>query len=58
MPAGAIYYNMDERDVRRVLSYPVSMIGSDGLPMIHAHPRLWGAFLACWALLRDEGLFH
>ena len=45
MPAGAIYYNMDERDVRRVLSYPLTMIGSDGLPNDPMpHPRLWGAF--------------
>lgn len=43
--AGAIYYNMDKQDVRRVLSYPVTMIGSDGLqndPI--PYPRLWGAF--------------
>ncbi|KFD20358.1 D-aminoacylase [Tatumella ptyseos ATCC 33301] len=44
-PAGAIYYNMDEQDVRRVLSYPATMIGSDGLPNDPMpHPRLWGAF--------------
>lgn len=43
MPAGAIYYNMDEQDVRRVLRYPVTMIGSDGLPNDPMpHPRLWG----------------
>lgn len=44
-PAGAIYYNMDEQDVRRVLHYPATMIGSDGLPNDPLpHPRLWGAF--------------
>lgn len=45
MPAGAIYYNMDEQDVQRVLRYPATMIGSDGLPNDPMpHPRLWGAF--------------
>lgn len=44
-PAGAIYFQMDEEDVRRVLSSPLSMIGSDGLPHdVHPHPRLWGTF--------------
>ena len=43
MPAGAIYHNMDEQDVRRVMRYPVTMIGSDGLPNDPMpHPRLWG----------------
>ena len=45
MPAGAIYHNMDEQDVQRVLRYPVTMVGSDGLPNDPMpHPRLWGAF--------------
>lgn len=44
-PAGAIYHNMDEKDVQRILSHPLSMIGSDGLPNDpHPHPRLWGTF--------------
>jgi N-acyl-D-amino-acid deacylase len=44
-PAGAIYFMMSEADVRRVLSYPYTMIGSDGLPHDqHPHPRLWGTF--------------
>jgi N-acyl-D-amino-acid deacylase len=44
-PAGAIYFVMSEDDVRRVLSYPHTMIGSDGLPHDeHPHPRLWGTF--------------
>ncbi|WP_158780435.1 amidohydrolase family protein [Pantoea sp. BAV 3049] len=59
MPAGAIYYNMDEQDVRRVLRYPVSMIGSDGLPNDPMpHPRLWGAFPRVLGhYCRDEQLF-
>jgi N-acyl-D-amino-acid deacylase len=44
-PAGAVYFSMDEGDVRRILAYPETMIGSDGLPHdTHPHPRLWGAF--------------
>jgi N-acyl-D-amino-acid deacylase len=36
---------MDEADVRRILSFPHAMIGSDGLPHdTHPHPRLWGTF--------------
>jgi N-acyl-D-amino-acid deacylase len=58
-PAGAIYFQMDEADVRRVLAFPLTMIGSDGLPHDdHPHPRLWGAFprvLGRYA--RDLGLF-
>ncbi|WP_058914009.1 N-acyl-D-amino-acid deacylase family protein [Entomohabitans teleogrylli] len=59
MPAGAIYYNMDEQDVRRVLSYPASMVGSDGLPNDPMpHPRLWGAFPRVLGhYCRDEQLF-
>jgi N-acyl-D-amino-acid deacylase len=45
LPAGAIYFTMDEDDVQRVLSWPEAMIGSDGLPHdVHPHPRLWGTF--------------
>lgn len=44
-PAGAVYFQMREDDVERVLSYPHTMIGSDGLPHdSHPHPRLWGSF--------------
>jgi len=45
LPAGAIYFSMDEADVQRILSYEHTMIGSDGLPHDAApHPRLWGTF--------------
>jgi len=44
-PGGACYFQMREDDVQRVLSYPATMIGSDGLPHDHhPHPRLWGTF--------------
>ena len=44
-PAGAVYFAMDEGDLRRILSFSDTMIGSDGLPHDnHPHPRLWGTF--------------
>jgi len=44
-PAGAIYHSMSEEDMRRILSHPATMIGSDGLPNDpRPHPRLWGTF--------------
>lgn len=58
-PAGAVYYGMDEADVRRILAHPLSMIGSDGLPEDpFPHPRLWGAFPRVLGhFSRDLGLF-
>ncbi len=45
LPAGAIYFQMDEADVRRIMAHPLSMIGSDGLPHdAFPHPRLWATF--------------
>lgn len=45
LPAGAIYFLMNEEDVQRILRHPEAMIGSDGLPHdVHPHPRLWGSF--------------
>lgn len=57
-PAGAVYHNMSENDMRRVLAHPLSMVGSDGLPNDpHPHPRLWGAFPRVLARYsRDLGL--
>jgi N-acyl-D-aspartate/D-glutamate deacylase len=44
-PAGAIYHNMAEDDMRRILQHRATMIGSDGLPNDPLpHPRLWGTF--------------
>jgi N-acyl-D-amino-acid deacylase len=58
-PAGAIYWMMDEDDVRRVLAFERTMIGSDGLPHdIHPHPRLWGTFPRVLGhYCRELGLF-
>jgi N-acyl-D-amino-acid deacylase len=59
MPAGAIYFMMDESDVRRILTFPKTMIGSDGMPHDeHPHPRLWGTFPRVLGhYSRDEQLF-
>lgn len=44
-PAGAIYFAMDEDEVRRIFQHDCCMVGSDGLPNdAHPHPRLWGSF--------------
>ena len=58
-PAGAIYWTMDEDDVRRVLCHECSMIGTDGLPNDDVpHPRLFGSFpRVLGKYCRDEGLF-
>ncbi len=58
-PAGAIYWLMDEADVRRVLAFEPTMIGSDGLPHdVHPHPRLWGTFPRILGhYCREVGLF-
>ena len=59
LPAGAIYFSMAEEDVRRILAFEPTMVGSDGLPHdAFPHPRLWATFprvLGHYA--RDVGLF-
>ncbi len=59
VPGGGVYFMMAEEDVRRILSHPRAMIGSDGLPHDTCpHPRLWATFprvLGHYA--RDVGLF-
>lgn len=58
-PAGAIYHSIDEQDMRRILSHPATMIGSDGLPWdTHPHPRLWGTYpRVLGRYCREEKLF-
>ena len=58
-PAGAVYWTMDEEDVKRVLAFEHTMIGSDGLPHdLHPHPRLWGTFPRVLGhYCREEKLF-
>ena len=50
---------MDEEDVKRVLKYKLTMVGSDGLPNDpHPHPRLWGTFPKVLGhYCREEALF-
>lgn len=58
-PAGGIFFQMNEDDVRRILAHPATMIGSDGLPHdARPHPRLWGTFPRVLGhYSRDVGLF-
>ena len=58
-PAGAIYFQMHDDDVRRVMESDLSIIGSDGLPHDeHPHPRLWGTFpRVIGKFAREMGLF-
>lgn len=59
LPAGGIFFQMEEPDVQRIMAHHLAMIGSDGLPHdTFPHPRLWGTFprvLGHYA--RDLGLF-
>jgi N-acyl-D-amino-acid deacylase len=59
LPATGIFFVMDEGDVRRILTYPHTMVCSDGIARgKHPHPRTWGTFprvLGHYA--RDVGLF-
>jgi N-acyl-D-amino-acid deacylase len=58
--AVAVFFMMDERDVRRVLAHPLCMIGSDGIPSPTGkpHPRLYGTFpRVLGTYVREERLF-
>ncbi len=59
MPGGAVYHCMSEDDVKNILQYKRTMIGSDGLPLDpFPHPRLWGAFPRVLGhYCRELGLF-
>jgi N-acyl-D-amino-acid deacylase len=44
-PAAAIYFSMHEDDVRNILAFEHTMVGSDGIWLgERPHPRLWGTF--------------
>lgn len=59
LPGRAIYFSMTERDVRAVLAFAPTMVGSDGLPYdAMPHPRLWGSFTRVLGHYgRELGLF-
>lgn len=57
--AVAVFFTMEEGDVRRVLKHELCVIGSDGLPSGGGkpHPRLYGTFPRVLArCVREEGL--
>ncbi|SMG54912.1 N-acyl-D-amino-acid deacylase family protein [Paraburkholderia susongensis] len=58
-PGSAIYFLLSETDVRDILRFPHTMVGSDGLPGTEKpHPRLWGTFpRVLGRYCRDLGLF-
>lgn len=58
--AVAVFFVMDDADVQRVISHPMCMIGSDGIPSPTGkpHPRLYGTFArVLGTYCRDERLF-
>jgi N-acyl-D-aspartate/D-glutamate deacylase len=57
--ATVVIHNMSEDDVRAVMRHPTTMIGSDGLPMLHGkpHPRLYGTFArVLGTFVREQGV--
>lgn len=58
-PAGAVYHGLNEDDVKTILAFDKTMIGSDGLPCDpHPHPRLWGSFPRVLGhYSREQGIF-
>ena len=53
-----VLFMMDERDVRRVMAHPTTMIGTDGIPAgSKPHPRAWGTYARILGrYVRDEGV--
>jgi N-acyl-D-amino-acid deacylase len=58
-PGTATYHFMSEHDVREILRFEPTMIGSDGLHVgERPHPRLWGTFARVLGhYVRDIALF-
>ena len=58
-PATAIYFQIDEQDLQRIMAHPAAMIGSDGIASMQTpHPRLWGSFPRVLGhYVRDKKLF-
>ena len=59
-PAAAIYFQIDEQDLQRIMAHPATMIGSDGIAsMLTPHPRLWGTFPRVLGhYVREQKLFE
>lgn len=59
MPGKATYFQIAEDDMRAILSHPLCLVGSDGLPSDdNPHPRLWGTFpRVLGRYSRELGLF-
>jgi N-acyl-D-amino-acid deacylase len=59
LPGGGVYFSMDMADVKAILSHPLAMVASDGLPHdAQPHPRLWGSFpRVLGRLVREERWF-
>ncbi len=59
-PAKAVYFQMADEDLERILAHPNCMVGSDGMPSDkHPHPRLYGTFPRVLGhFARDRGLFE
>ena len=58
--AVAVFFMMDEADVRRVLAHSLCMVGSDGIPSRTGkpHPRLYGTLpRVLGTYVREERLF-
>lgn len=57
-PGASVYFVLDEADVRRILAFEHSMVGSDGVHSARPHPRAWGTFPRVLGhYSRDLGLF-
>ena len=62
MPGGAIYFAMSDEDVDRILTHPLAMIGSDGLPapdrQIDAVQHMAGPVPGVDATGFEDGVVH
>lgn len=58
-PASAIYFEMHDGDLERIMCHPATMIGSDGIASMKTpHPRLWGTFTRVLGhYVREKKLF-
>lgn len=59
---GMVVFMMDDADIERIMSDPVTMIGSDGIPSLgesKTHPRMTGTFpRVLGRYVRDKGVLR